>query len=95
MKMNYLIVTGGSVDYEWAKSWLSGRKYEYVIAADSGLEHVKALGLKPDYILGDYDSVKPKVLELYSDSTETVVYPKEKDFTDTHLAILAAINRGA
>ncbi len=95
MDYSILVVTGGNVDYEWAKQWLCGKEYACVIAADSGLEHIKILGLRPDYILGDYDSVRPKLLDAYRDSVETVVYPKEKDFTDTHLAILAAINRGA
>ncbi len=95
MESVFLIATGGNVDYEWAKKWLKDRKYEYVIAADSGLEHIKKLGIKPDYILGDYDSVNHELLKKYNDSTETVVYPAEKDFTDTHLAILAAISRGA
>lgn len=92
---NILIVTGGEVDYVWAREWLSSRRYDFVIAADSGLEHAKTLGLKVDYILGDYDSVHPELLEVYKNDTEIVVYPKDKDFTDTHLAILSAINKGA
>lgn len=91
----FLIITGGNVDYSWAAQWLKDREYEYIIAADRGLAHISVLGLKPDYILGDYDSVDAAVLDEYRMSAETVVYPKEKDFTDTHLAILAAISRGA
>ena len=41
MKMNrILIVTGGSVDYEWAADFLSDRKYSYIIAVDCGYKHV-------------------------------------------------------
>lgn len=94
-KINCLIITGGSIDYSWGKEWLKDRKYDYVIAADSGLEHAERLGIRVDYILGDYDSVKPEVLEMYAGNTETVTYPSEKDFTDTHLALLRAINNGA
>lgn len=94
-KISCLIITGGSIDYDWAAGWLKGRKYDYVIAADSGLEHADRLGIKADYILGDYDSVKPEVLGSYAKNTETVTYPSEKDFTDTHLAVLRAINNGA
>lgn len=32
---------------------------------------------------------------MYAGNTETVTYPSEKDFTDTHLALLRAINNGA
>lgn len=94
-KISALIITGGSIDYDWAADWLKDRKYDYVIAADSGLEHAKRLGIKVDYILGDYDSVNPGTLKMYSESTETVTYPSEKDFTDTHLAVLRAISSGA
>ena len=94
-RISALIITGGSVDYEWAAKWLEGRRYDYIIAADSGLKHADKLGVKVDYILGDYDSVEPEVLQMYSNSTETVTYPREKDFTDTHLALLRAINNGA
>ncbi len=94
-KISCLIITGGSIDYEWCSQWLKDRRYDYVIAADSGLAHANRLGIKVDYILGDYDSVKPEILEMYEGSTETVTYPSEKDFTDTHLAVLRAINSGA
>lgn len=93
--MRFLIVTGGTVDYEWAKAWLKEQAYDYVIAADRGLEHAKALGIPVNFILGDYDSVSPKLLEDYAKNTETVTYPQKKDFTDTHLAVLTAIHQGA
>lgn len=94
-KISCLIITGGSIDYDWAADWLMDRKYDYVIAADSGLEHAEKLGIKVNYILGDYDSVNPQTLKTYAESTETVTYPSEKDFTDTHLAVLRAVNYGA
>lgn len=94
-KINCLIITGGGIDYDWAADWLRDRKYDYVIAADNGLEHARRLDIKVDYILGDYDSVNPDTLKIYAQSTENVIYPSEKDFTDTHLAVLRAINIGA
>ena len=39
MKMKRcLIVTGGTIDIAFAKDFLSQRSYDYVIAADAGLE---------------------------------------------------------
>ena len=85
-----LIITGGSLDINWAKSFLQDNHYDYIIAADSGLCYVKKLGLIPDFILGDYDSVDPDVLEYFK-GFNIKTYPKEKDYTDTHLALITAI----
>ena len=64
MAEKILIITGGTVDYEWAKDWLSAKTYDYCIAADSGLVHADKLGIRVDYILGDYDSVNERLLDI-------------------------------
>ena len=90
-----LIVTGGHLDIDWAKECLSDKKFAYCIAADSGLAYADRLGLKIDFLLGDYDSVDANVLERYKKQVDFKVYPKEKDYTDTHLAIITAVKKGA
>ena len=59
-----LIVTGGSINVAWAKEWLDNQTFDYCIAADSGLEYADKLGLKVDFLLGDYDSVDKDVLDI-------------------------------
>ena len=49
------------------------------IAADGGLQHTRALGLEPDVILGDFDS-------LGYVPQNAQVFPVEKDDTDAMLA---------
>lgn len=90
-----LIVTGGSINVAWAKEWLDNQTFDYCIAADSGLEYADKLGLKVDFLLGDYDSVDKDVLDRYKSNTEFEIYPKEKDYADTHLAIMTALKKGA
>ena len=58
-----------------------------VIAADGGLRHTDALGLVPDVILGDFDSLG----YIPADSR---VYPVEKDDTDAMLAVRVGLERG-
>ena len=58
-----------------------------VIAADGGLRHTQALGLDPDIILGDFDS-----LGYIPDHSR--VYPVEKDDTDAMLAVRVGLERG-
>ena len=60
---------------------------DYVIAADGGLRHVQALGLDPQAILGDFDSLgyRPQGAR---------VFPVEKDDTDAMLAVRLGLKRG-
>ena len=92
--MKTLIVTGGSLDIGWAKAFIKTVNAEYIIAADSGLKYIDELGLVPDMILGDYDSVDDGLLDKYK-STDIKTYPREKDYTDTHIAIINALKAGA
>ncbi|MCM1579345.1 MAG: thiamine diphosphokinase [Ruminococcus sp.] len=57
-----------------------------VIAADSGYRHCKALGLTPDKIIGDFDSIDDA--ELPEDTGIEVIHAsREKDDTDLLLAV--------
>ena len=67
-----------------------------VIAADGGARHAKALGVPIDVWVGDGDSIDPLALG----ALEALGIPLErsrpdKDESDTELAILAALRRGA
>ena len=87
--MKTLIVTGGSLDISWAKDFVRTINAEYIIAADSGLKYIDELGLVPDMILGDYDSVEAGLLDKYK-STDIKTYPREKDYTDTNICNMKA-----
>ena len=91
---NDSLLTGGSLDISWAKDFVRTINAEYIIAADSGLKYIDELGLVPDMILGDYDSVEDGLLDKYK-SIDIKTYPKEKDYTDTHIAIINALKAGA
>lgn len=60
---------------------------ELVIAADGGVAHLQKLGIRPDVILGDFDS-------LGYVPEDSRVFPVEKDDTDMMLAIRLGLSRG-
>lgn len=60
---------------------------DLLIAADGGLRHVDRLGLAPNVILGDFDSLG------YVPSA-AAVYPVEKDDTDAMLAVRRGLEMG-
>ena len=63
---------------------------DFIICADRGYRHCKALGLVPDVLLGDFDSLDIPLPE----GIERHTYPAEKDETDLQLAIDFAIKKG-
>lgn len=67
-----------------------------VIAADGGVRGAVAIGRRPDLVVGDLDSVDATELAALASEGVTVEQaPVDKDETDTELALLAAIARGA
>jgi thiamine pyrophosphokinase len=69
---------------------------DLVVAADSGLAHARALGVRVDLVIGDLDSVDPADLEAAVSAGATVErHPAAKDATDLELALDAALERGS
>ena len=87
-----LIITGGKLDLSFAGSFLKQETFHKIIAVDAGLESVSALGLEPDMIVGDFDTVRPETLAYYRTREHIVwdTHQPEKDETDTELALLKA-----
>ena len=92
-----LIVTGGIIDYGFAGSFLENRTFDKIIAVDGGLAALSRLKLKPDAIVGDFDSVAEDILAEYKSSSDNItweIHKPEKDETDTELALNTAIGLG-
>ena len=72
---------------------------DFVIAADNGLSYLLEMGILPDIVIGDYDSLSPEgqrtLRELEETQPERVVHlPVEKDDTDTMAAVREGLARG-
>ncbi len=69
---------------------------DWIIAADGGARHCKALGLLPHTAIGDFDSLSEAELqELAAQGVEIIRHPRRKDFTDLELALQLAVERAA
>ncbi|HEX7950451.1 MAG TPA: thiamine diphosphokinase [Candidatus Limnocylindrales bacterium] len=67
-----------------------------VIAADGGARHAATLGVTIDVWVGDGDSVDPATLVALADRGIPIERSRpDKDESDTELAVLAALRRGA
>ncbi len=88
--MNVLIVASGN-----NKSDRRLQQYvteaDYIIAADGGYDHLLRLGIEPDILVGDFDSLKNEP----ADFMRKVKLPCEKDETDSLYALRFAFSKGA
>ena len=64
-------------------------KESFIIAADKGFETLQKQGIKPNLVVGDFDS-----LGYVPQSDELIKSPAEKDDTDTMLALREGLGRG-
>jgi len=66
------------------------------IAADGGAHHCIKLGIMPQIVIGDFDSLNQDELHLLEKSgAELIRYPTDKDQTDLELALDYAAEKGA
>jgi thiamine pyrophosphokinase len=66
-----------------------------IVAADSGLVAAEAAGIRPDWIVGDMDSLDDtRRLEKYP-ADRILRYKVDKDYTDTELALALLWEHGA
>ncbi len=67
---------------------------DYLIAVDGGLHHLRALGLWPNLLIGDLDSITAQEREdAAQHGAEILQFPAHKDETDLELALLEAARR--
>ncbi len=84
--MKVIIVSGGSVTGEFIKKFYQAG--DKVIAVDKGLESVLSLGLTPEVIIGDFDSVEAGAESfLASYEGKLIRLNPVKDDTDTEAAL--------
>jgi len=97
--MRAIVVAGGdppdraALDAAWP-GW--DRPCDIVVAADRGALTALALGLRPDVVVGDVDSLgADEAHRLAAAGIPFERVPAEKDETDTELALLVALRRDA
>ncbi len=86
--MRCVLIGGGEIiNYDYIRDYL--RSDDFIIVCDGGQNHLGELGVKPNLLVGDFDSSdKP------SGKVETIVLPCEKDDTDSVYAAKEAQKRG-
>ena len=83
-----LMISGGPLDLLYAEKFLESRKYDFVVAVDIGFQACLELGIRPDLLVGDFDTFGREKIKRYLSDPEfhIDIHQPEKDETDTELA---------
>lgn len=86
-----VIVSGGDVaDIRFYRRLIGPD--DFIICADKGANNAARIGVWPDVLIGDFDSIEPSLFEEFKNAGVKIVsHPAEKDETDTQLALDYAI----
>ena len=99
MEKTGIIIGGGDLTPAFAEKIIreSGSRGSLCIAAaDAGLEILDRIGVAPDILLGDFDTVKQDVLGIYTDrkDVEIIRHNPVKDASDMELTADVLLERG-
>lgn len=93
MKKAIIFLNGDLANFKNAKDYI--KSDDLIICADGAAEHALKLKLKPNIIIGDFDSLKKSLQsKLKNSQTKWIKFAVEKNETDSELAIDFAVKNG-
>ena len=92
--MKAIIIANGQIrDDDFSRSLVA--PMGLVICADGGASNALALGLQPQVVIGDLDSLDSNLqAQLEASGCQVLAHPAHKDETDLELALYYAIEHG-
>lgn len=96
MKKKCLMISGGPLEREFLKAFIKDQTYDFIIAVDNGFSACMELGIRPDLIVGDFDTFGRERIAAFAGNEEfhIEIHKAEKDETDTELAFRDVIAAG-
>ncbi|TCT16951.1 thiamine pyrophosphokinase [Natranaerovirga pectinivora] len=94
--MKTLIITGGTIHFDFFNNFLKDNSFDYTMVVDGALDIIKDSQVKVDLIIGDLDTVDENlVLQFRDKGVEVIQFSPDKDYSDTHLALIKALELNA
>src|SRR5699024_8881060 len=93
MSKRTVIVSGGMLEKDFALPVIKSEETEFVIGVDRGLKFLYDHEIKPDYIVGDFDSVPKGLVDYYREEADVPIreFNPVKDASDTEIALRLCI----
>lgn len=94
MKKRAVIVSGGTLEIEVVQEQI--QPGDFIIGVDRGVEFLDTHSIEVDYIVGDFDSVNPEVIQKYKERNTIPIreFNPVKDASDTEIAVRLAMELG-
>ncbi|MBU0670795.1 MAG: thiamine diphosphokinase [Patescibacteria group bacterium] len=79
--MKTIIIANGNLDHQE----INWGEYDFIVATDGGANQCMNLNIRPDLIIGDFDSISEKALEVFKNVKQIKIEDQNK--TDLEKAI--------
>lgn len=96
MSKRAIIISGGTIEETFVLEQLKEEKESILIGVDHGLEFFYKYEIRPDYIVGDFDSLSEEIVRYYKEKTDVPIreFNPVKDASDTEIAVRMAMTLG-
>jgi thiamine pyrophosphokinase len=87
-----IIIANGKSPSKKIVEYFYKKGFNTIICADGGANLAKKINLKPDYIIGDMDSIASSTLKYFSGKSRIIKYKRQND-TDVEKSLKFAISK--
>ncbi len=91
MKRCIIIANGKSPSKKVVEYFIT-KGFSTIICADGGANSAKKIGIIPDFIIGDLDSVEPNTIKHFKNQSTIIQYKRQND-TDVEKCLKFAISK--
>lgn len=88
-----IIIANGKPQAKRVIEYFIKKGFSTIICADGGANSAKKIGITPEFIIGDLDSIYPATIKYYK-SKSTIIQVKRQNDTDVEKCLKFAIKRG-
>lgn len=87
-----IIIANGKSPIKKVVDYFVKKGFTAIICADGGANSAKKIGITPDYIIGDLDSVSTSTLKYFKGKSNIIKYSRQND-TDVEKSLKFAIEK--
>lgn len=87
-----IIIANGKPPNKQTIKYFVKKGFSTIICADGGANSARRLNIIPDFIIGDFDSIEPKVVKYFKDKSIFIKFKRQND-TDVEKCLKFAIKK--